>query len=190
MLLRSRSSSSSSHASSVPVWNSPAANQSSSSSSASSGAVVFTPSTSSSRSARRARAERAVAVAAPDDHLAEQRVVERRDLAARLHPGVDADPRPGGQHHAVERPGTRHEVVRRVLGVDAQLDRAAARRDVLLAQRAAARRRRSAAARRSRSTPVIASVTGCSTWMRVFISMKKNSPLAASTRNSTVPALR
>jgi hypothetical protein len=41
-----------------------------------------------------------------------------------------------------------------------------------------------------RSTPVIASVTGCSTWIRVFISMKKNSSLAASTRNSTVPALR
>jgi hypothetical protein len=42
----------------------------------------------------------------------------------------------------------------------------------------------------TRSTPVTSSVTGCSTWMRVFISMKKNSPLSASTRNSTVPALR
>ena len=33
------------------------------------------------------------------------------------------------------------------------------------------------------------SVTGCSTWMRVFISMKKNSPLSV-TRNSIVPAPR
>ena len=36
--------------------------------------------------------------------------------------------------------------------------------------------------------PVIISVTGCSTWMRVFISMKKNSP--SSNRNSKVPAPR
>ena len=28
----------------------------------------------------------------------------------------------------------------------------------------------------TRSTPVTSSVTGCSTWMRVFISRKKNSP--------------
>ena len=39
----------------------------------------------------------------------------------------------------------------------------------------------------TRSRPVMASVTGCSTCRRVFISMKKNSPRASS-RNSTVPA--
>ena len=33
---------------------------------------------------------------------------------------------------------------------------------------------------RTRSMPVIISVIGCSTWMRVFISMKKNSPVASS----------
>mmetsp|Transcript_20450 Transcript_20450/g.48692 ORF Transcript_20450/g.48692 Transcript_20450/m.48692 type:complete len:295 (+) Transcript_20450:1225-2109(+) len=53
--------------------------------------------------------------------------------------------------------------------------------------------RRSPAATRScsstRSSPVIASVTGCSTCRRVFISMKKCSPVAVSTMNSTVPAL-
>ncbi len=38
------------------------------------------------------------------------------------------------------------------------------------------------------SMPVTISVTGCSTWMRVFISMKKNSPF--SYRNSKVPAPR
>ena len=41
----------------------------------------------------------------------------------------------------------------------------------------------------TRSRPVTSSVTGCSTWSRVFISMKKNSPGAsAETMNSTVPA--
>ena len=32
----------------------------------------------------------------------------------------------------------------------------------------------------TRSMPVIISVTGCSTWMRVFISMKKNSRVSSS----------
>lgn len=41
----------------------------------------------------------------------------------------------------------------------------------------------------TRSNPVIASVTGCSTCSRVFISMKKNSSgRCAETMNSTVPA--
>ena len=35
-----------------------------------------------------------------------------------------------------------------------------------------------------------ASVTGCSTCSRVFISRKKNSRVAGSSRHSTVPALR
>ncbi len=39
----------------------------------------------------------------------------------------------------------------------------------------------------TRSTPVVISVTGCSTCILVFISRKKNSPLLAR-RNSTVPA--
>ena len=37
-------------------------------------------------------------------------------------------------------------------------------------------------------TRTTSSVTGCSTWRRVFISRKKNSPVALSSRNSTVPA--
>ena len=41
----------------------------------------------------------------------------------------------------------------------------------------------------TRSSPSTASVTGCSTWRRVFISMKKNSSgRSADTMNSTVPA--
>ena len=39
---------------------------------------------------------------------------------------------------------------------------------------------------RTRSSPVTASVTVCSTWMRVFISRKKNS--SPATRYSSVPA--
>ena len=38
----------------------------------------------------------------------------------------------------------------------------------------------------TRSIPVTISVTGCSTWRRVFISRKKNSP--SWKMNSTVPA--
>mmetsp|Transcript_19647 Transcript_19647/g.57321 ORF Transcript_19647/g.57321 Transcript_19647/m.57321 type:complete len:209 (+) Transcript_19647:1629-2255(+) len=40
----------------------------------------------------------------------------------------------------------------------------------------------------TRSSPVTSSVTGCSTWSRVFISQKKYSFVFESSRNSTVPA--
>jgi hypothetical protein len=39
----------------------------------------------------------------------------------------------------------------------------------------------------TRSIPMTISVTGCSTWTRVFISMKYSSP-RSSMRNSSVPA--
>ena len=39
------------------------------------------------------------------------------------------------------------------------------------------------------STPVTSSVIVCSTWIRGLTSMKYNSFVSASTRNSTVPAL-
>ena len=42
----------------------------------------------------------------------------------------------------------------------------------------------------TRSWPVIISVTGCSTWMRVFISRKAKVPRAGSKRYSSVPAPR
>ncbi len=43
----------------------------------------------------------------------------------------------------------------------------------------------------TRSSPVTSSVTGCSTWSRVFISMKQYAPGSApGTMNSTVPAPR
>ena len=37
---------------------------------------------------------------------------------------------------------------------------------------------------------MIASVTGCSTWIRQLISRKKCSPVSTSRTNSTVPRLR
>ena len=39
----------------------------------------------------------------------------------------------------------------------------------------------------TRSSPVTASVTVCSTWRRVFISRKKGVPVSSSSTNSTVP---
>ena len=71
-----------------------------------------------------------------------------------------------------------------ILRVDARLDRVP--RSV--ASPAGAERRPSAIAScaRTRSTPVTASVTGCSTCSRAFISRKRNVP-SGSSRNSTVP---
>ena len=65
----------------------------------------------------------------------------------------------------------RGEAFRRVLGVDADLDRMAADAHLILADA----KRSPPAIRiisRTRSMPVTISVTGCSTWMRVFISRK------------------
>ncbi len=42
----------------------------------------------------------------------------------------------------------------------------------------------------TRSSPVVTSVTGCSTCNRVLTSMNRYRPVSGSTRNSTVPALR
>ena len=84
--------------------------------------------------------------------------------------------------------GRRQEPVLRVLGVEPDLDRVAGRGG----RRACSNPSGSPAAIRSwsatRSRPVTSSVTGCSTWRRVFISRKAGSP-RSSTRNSHVPAL-
>ena len=42
----------------------------------------------------------------------------------------------------------------------------------------------------TRSTPVVISVTGCSTWSRVFTSRNATAPSSGRYRNSTVPTLR
>ncbi len=107
-----------------------------------------TPPTSSSRE-RALQAARCAcgAILAPDDQLAEQRIVEGRDRVAGIEHGVEADARPARHAQVADRARERHEAVRRILGVDAHLDGVAAERDVRPGGGAAARRRRCAASR-------------------------------------------
>ena len=147
------------------------------------------PSTASAASARSSRAERRRAVRAVGDHLGEHRVVVRgrppcppRRRCRRASP-------PGWRRQATIRPLEGRKPLRRVLGVDARLDRVAVR----AARPPGASGSGSPAATRScsstRSSPVTASVTGCSTCRRAFISRKKNSDgSSAAAMNSTVPA--
>jgi hypothetical protein len=67
-------------------------------------------------------------------------------------------------------PGRRNELVR-VFGVDAAFDRMAADLDLALGKRQLFTGRHHDL-RLDDVNPVIHSVTGCSTWTRVFISMK------------------
>ena len=76
-----------------------------------------------------------LAVDAVDDELREQGVVERRHLGPCLDTGVHAHPRPRRLAVARDPPRRRQEARRRILGIDAALDRMAAHRDVLLPQR-------------------------------------------------------
>ena len=64
--------------------------------------------------------------------------------------------------------------VRRVLGVEAHLDRVARRTVPATLGRRGRRPSATATCSSTRSTPGTSSVTGCSTWRRVFISRKKN----------------
>ena len=133
-----------------------------------------------------AAGDRRLAVRAPDDELAEQRVVVRRHLVARVEVRVHPDARAARGVVALDDAGAGPEVVRRVLGVDAELDGVAARARCPTGAARAARPRRSAIWSATRSMPVSISVTGCSTWIRQLISMKYALP-SPSTRNSSVP---
>ena len=114
-----------------------------------------------------------LAVWIPDDHLGQHRIVVDGNLVALWHAGVDANvfARLPGIRYAAIRPVEGRNSRARILGIEPRLDRMAARCHFLLAQRQS-----SPAATRSchstRSRPLIISVTGCSTWSRVFISMK------------------
>ena len=130
----------------------------------------------------------------PGDDLGQHRVVEDRHLRTVHDAGVDAHAHaaeggelgPCGRHvEAVHRARLRLPVLGGILGVEPHLDRMPLRRR-RFGGRVRRRPRRAAAARRGRS-PVVSSVTGCSTCSRVFISRKKKSP-ASSAMNSTVPA--
>ena len=111
------------------------------------------------------------AVAAADDELGDQRIVVGRDDGIGVGGGIHAHAGAAGHLKRGDASGRGHEGLG-ILGVDAALDGVAAELD-------RARRRRSSfspAAMRIcaliRSTLVTISVTGCSTWMRAFISMK------------------
>ena len=77
------------------------------------------------------------------------------------------------QHEMVEPPGRGQELVRRILGIEPRLDAHGRGSRARPGASAASRRRRRAAAIRPGPAPVISSVTGCSTWSRVFISMNQ-----------------
>ena len=78
---------------------------------------------------------RPLAVGVPDDDLGDERVVEPDDLRALRDPAVDPHPRARGLAVGGDRPGRRQEPVRRVLGVDAALDRVPGEPHVLLRER-------------------------------------------------------
>ena len=100
----------------------------------------------SSRSACAHPRERLLARVAVSDELREQRIVVDGDRLTRDDAGVHANARrPTARDTAGAGPTA--AAASRVLGIDAALDRVAARRDVVPARRAAARPRRRAAAR-------------------------------------------
>ena len=128
-----------------------------------------------------------IAVLAAHDQLGDQRIVVGRHHAFGVRRGVDAHAGSARRIEGRDLARRRRELFR-MLGVDAALDGVAAD---ARSGRAGRRSSFSPAAIRiwlfTRSTSVTISVTGCSTWMRVFISMKYRLP-SSSIRNSTVPA--
>ena len=121
------------------------------------------------------------------DHLGDHRVVVRRHGRARTRSPVSTrTPRPVVVE-AVERAGRRPVAGGRILGREADLDGVPEHGpdvDVDVGSGAPSATR---SCRATRSSPVISSVTGCSTCRRVFISRNQNPP-SGSSRNSTVPA--
>src|SRR5436190_23473971 len=63
----------------------------------------------------------------PCEELGEQRIVEQRDIVARLDPAVPPDPRPARHTQILEDAGRRQEIVERIFRGDAALDRVTAR---------------------------------------------------------------
>ncbi len=135
------------------------------------------PRPSVSSSARMRPVDRGRPVGAPHDQLPDQVVVVLADLVAGLVAAVPAGAEARRHVELGDLPGRGQEApAGGVLGVDPDLDGVAAPFDgVLLDRQRLARRHPDLLGRRGRC-PVTISVTGCSTWSRVFISRKKNSP--------------
>ena len=112
-----------------------------------------------------------LAVGAVGDHLAEHRVVDGADAPARSQRGVDADAVADRPRDEAGHAGLGQEPAEGVLGIDPRLDGVARDGDVVLGERQRVARAMSSC-RSTRSRPVTSSVTGCSTWSRVFISRK------------------
>ena len=123
----------------------------------------------------RAPSDRACPILAPGDDLGDHGVVIGRDRIALPHPGIDPRHLRRRKAQAVQPPGLRDKIACGVLGIEPRLDRMAAQTRSSWRNGSG-----SPAATRNchstRSNPVTISVTGCSTWSRVFISRKKNLP--------------
>src|SRR5215212_9416109 len=77
--------------------------------------------------------DRGLTGGAPDDQLAEERIVERRDLVAGEQVRVHPDPWTAGREVALDDAGRGAELALGILSVDPELDRVAADDDVGLA---------------------------------------------------------
>ena len=71
-------------------------------------------------------------VSAPDDELAQHRVVLEADLETAVHGRVEPDPRPAGRPEVVEHARRGEEAIEGILGVDPHLDGVPADGEVLL----------------------------------------------------------
>ncbi len=81
--------------------------------------------------------EGVLAAGSRDDELGEQRVERARDHVAGAHAGVDADAGAAGRLEHVHGAGRGEEAAARVLAVDAELERVATRRRVVVVDEAA-----------------------------------------------------
>ena len=133
--------------------------------------VVEMPSISSSPSARAARAIAGGPVDVVDDDLRDQRVVVRTGRRSPRRRGCRrARPARAAAGNAAGDPataGSRARGPRRSAGTRSRGPSSGARPAANSGAPSATR-----SCSRTRSTPVTSSVTGCSTWRRVFISMK------------------
>src|SRR5215204_2616775 len=112
-----------------------------------------------------------LAVAGVHDELRKEGVVVRGHHVAGIEVGVDPDARSAGRIIDLDEPGLGQEVAVGVLGVDSELYRVPVGIEGILRDlQMLARDTFSCSA--TMSTPEIISVTGCSTWRRVFISIK------------------
>ncbi len=103
--------------------------------------MVATPATRVLPSAVRKAEKSAPPVFIPNDHLGDHRVVIDRDRISRAHAGVNTNLRLlSGKVQARDAAGLRQKIARRVLRVEARLDRVSQRSYFLLAQRQRAAR--------------------------------------------------